>query len=274
MHDLLQQADDLLDVGNLLIGDEDQRIVQLRDHLLVVGDHIGARVAAVELHAFHQRHFGLQGLGFFDGDDAVLADLIHRVRDQIADDRIAGGNRGDLRDALLALDGLAQLGQRGDGRIRGLLNALAQFHGIRARGHILHAFADDRLRQQGSGGGAVARDVVRLGGDFLHELRAHVLKGIFQLNFLGDGHAVVGDQRSAKLLIEHNVAALGAQGNFNGIRQLIDAFFQRAAGFLTIQKLLCHCDLPPYSTTARMSDWRTRMYSSPSSLTSVPAYLE
>ena len=63
--------------------------------------------------------------------------------------------------------------------------------------------------QQGGGGGAVAGHVVGLGGDLLDQLRAHVLKGIVQLNLLGDGHAVVGDEGSAELLVQHHVAALG-----------------------------------------------------------------
>ena len=64
----------------------------------------------------------------------------------------------------------------------------------------------------------------------LHELRAHVLKRILQLDLLGDGHAVVGDQRSAELLVQHDVAALGAKGDLHGIGQRIDADFQAPCG--------------------------------------------
>ena len=92
----------------------------------------------------------------------------------------------------------------------------------------------------GGGGGAVADDVVGLGGDFLDQLRAHVLKGVFQLDFLGDGHAVVGDQRRAELLVQHHVAALRAQSDLNGVRQRVHASFQRAASVLAIFDLLSH----------------------------------
>ena len=107
-------------------------------------------------------------------------------------------------------------------------------HGVGAGGHVLHALADEGLGQQGGGGGAVAGHVVGLGGDFLHQLGAHVLKGVFQLDFLGDGHAVVGDQGSAELLVQHHVAALGAQGDLYGICQLVDAGLQGLAGFLAV----------------------------------------
>jgi hypothetical protein len=40
--------------------------------------------------------------------------------------------------------------------------------------------------------------VVGLGGDFAQHLRAHVLELVFEFDFLGDGHAVLGDARSAE----------------------------------------------------------------------------
>ena len=90
--------------------------------------------------------------------------------------------------------------------------------------------------------GAVAGDVVGLDGDFAHQLRAHVLKGVFQLDFLRDRHAVVRDQRSAELLVQHDVAALRTQRDLHGVCQGIDAGFQRAARVLAIFDLLCHID--------------------------------
>ena len=109
-----------------------------------------------------------------------------------------------------------------------------------AGGQVLHALAHDGLRQQGGGGGAVAGHVVGLGGDFLDQLRAHVFKGVFQLHFLGDGYAVVGDEGSAVLLIQHNVAALGAQGDLYGIGQGVQTLFKRAARVLAKFNLLSH----------------------------------
>src|SRR5437762_9236568 len=49
-------------------------------------------------------------LGLFDGDHAVLADLLHGLGDQRADGRVVvGGDRGDLGDLLLALGGLGHV---------------------------------------------------------------------------------------------------------------------------------------------------------------------
>ena len=47
---------------------------------------------------------GDEGLALLDGDDAVLADLGERLGDELADRRVLGGDRRDVRDRLLALD--------------------------------------------------------------------------------------------------------------------------------------------------------------------------
>ncbi len=138
----------------------------------------------------------------------------------------------------MALDGL-------NGGVGGLGDALLHDHGVGPGGQILQALPDDGLGQQGGGGGAVAGHVVGLGGDLLDDLGAHVLERVGQLNLLGDGHAVVGDEGGAELLIQHHIAALGAHGDFNGVGQLVDAPLQGVAGLLAVADDLRHIALPP-----------------------------
>ena len=99
---------------------------------------------------------------------------------------------------------------------------------------------DDGLRQQGCGGGAVACDIVRLGCDLADKLRAHVLECVLKFYILCNRHAVIGDQRRAELLAEHDVAALRAKGNFYSIGELVNAGQQGLAGLFAINNLLCH----------------------------------
>ena len=240
LHHLLQQGQDFLNDGNLLVGDKDQRIIQHRFHLFGVGHHVGGRIAAVELHPFDDGHARGHGLAFFHGDNAIRADSFHCVGNQLADGFIRSGVRGDVGNRLLAVDGLGQLLQAFHGGIRRGGNALLQHHGVCAGGEVAQAFADNRLREQGGGGRAVASDVVGLGGDFLHQLRAHVFKGVFQLNFLGDGHTVVGNERRAVLLVQHHVATLRAESDFDGIRQRVHALFKAPASLFAILNLLSH----------------------------------
>jgi hypothetical protein len=85
------------------------------------------------------------------------------------------------------------------------------------------AFANDRSRKHGCGGGAVTGGVVGLRGDFAHHLRAHILELVFELDLLGDGDAVLGDARSAEALVDDDVAALGTQRHLDGIGESLDA---------------------------------------------------
>jgi hypothetical protein len=92
-----------------------------------------------------------------------------------------------------------------------------------ARGDQLAALAIDRLGEHGRGRRAVAGDVARLRGDFAHHLRAHVLEAILELDLLGDGHAVLGDGRRTEALLDDDVSALGAERDFHGVGESVDA---------------------------------------------------
>ena len=127
----------------------------------------------------------------------------------------------DLLGALLDV-----LDDRGDGDV----DAALQVHRVHAGGDRLGAFADDRLGEHGRGGGAVAGDVVGLRGDLAHHLRAHVLELVLELDLLGDGDAVLGDARGAERLVEHDVAALGAERDLHRVGEDVDAAQHAVAG--------------------------------------------
>src|SRR5690349_15697271 len=149
-----------LQVAELLLVDEDVRVVQFDLHLLGVGNEVRRQIAAVELHAFDHVELELEALGFFDGDHAFLADLLHRLGDLLADFAVAvGGNDSDLGDLVGARHVLRALLEILDDLSDGKINAALQVHRVHAGGDRLHALADDRLGEHGGGGGAVARDV-------------------------------------------------------------------------------------------------------------------
>ncbi len=105
LQDLFEHRDQVLVAGDLLFVDEDVGVFELALHLLRIGDEVRRQVAAVELHAFDELVVGLEGLAFFDGDDAVLADLVHRLGDDLADlVVVVGGDGGDVLQVLLVLD--------------------------------------------------------------------------------------------------------------------------------------------------------------------------
>ena len=103
------------------------------------------------------------------------------------------------------------------------------------------AFAHERLAEHDGGGRAVTGDVVGLGRDLLEELGAHVLERVVELDVTGDGHAVVGDRRRTEFLVEDDVAALGADGDLDGVGEAVDAPLERTTSGLVEEDLLSQC---------------------------------
>ncbi len=222
--DLLEDRQEVADVGDLLVVQEDERVLEDGDLAIRVVDEVGRQVAAVELHAFDDVELVVERLAVLDRDHAFLADLVHRIRDDLADVLVGVGRDGaDLGDFLGGGAGLAELLQlldRGDDR---LVDAALQIHRVHAGGDVLHAFGDDRLGQHGGGGGAVAGHVGSLGSDFLDHLRAHVLELVLQLDFLRDRHAVLGDGGGAEGALQHDVAAFRAEGDLHRVGEYVHA---------------------------------------------------
>ena len=183
-----------------------------------------------------------------------MGDLFHGLCDQFANGLVTRGDGADTGDVFGAADGLA-VGLDGfDGGLGGLGDALLHDHGVGTGSQVLQALTDDGLSQQGGGGGTVAGHVVGLGGNFLDDLSAHVLEGVVQLDLLGNAHTVVGDEGSAKLLIQHHVAALGTHGDLHGISQLVDATLQSVTGFLAVANNLSHNSITSVRKTQLVLD--------------------
>ena len=254
LHDQFEEGQQRLQARQLLLMDEDVRVLELGDHLLGVGDEVRREIAAVELHAFDDLELGLHALGFLDGDHAVLADLVHRLGDHVADRFVAIGRDGaDLGDLLAGRDLLRAALEFFDHQFAGQIDAALEVHRVHAGGDRLGAFAHDRLGEHGRRGGAVAGGVRRPGRHFAHQLGAHVLELVGKLDLLGDGDAVLGDARRAVRLVEHDIAALGAERDLHRVGQDIDAadhagagvaaktYFFRCHGFYSLFEMLGRC---------------------------------
>src|SRR6185312_4166424 len=230
-----QHRQQLAHVRHFLVVDQDVRVVQLDLLALLVVDEVRRQVAAIELHAFDDVQLVLEARAFLDRDHAFLADFLHRGGDDVADVGVGvGRDRADLRDFLVVRGRVGHLLQLTDGGRNRLVDATLQVHRIDARGHGLKAFLDERLCQHGGGGGAVTGDVGGLRRGFLDDLRAEVLVLVGQLDLLRDGHAVLGDRRGAEALLEHDVAALRAQGDLDRIGQGVDALQHAGAGVFAV----------------------------------------
>src|SRR5581483_2240920 len=232
--DLLEQREQVFHRADFLFVNEDIGVLEHRFHALGIGDKVRREIAAVELHAFDDFQLGFEGLGFLDGDDAILADLLHRFCDDAADrlvivrrdranlsDHVAGHGLGEFVEfALLAVAFFVELAADGD---HGFLDTALERHRVRARSNGLYAFAIDCLSENGSGSGAVAGDVGRLAGDFADHLCAGVIQAIFQFDFFCHGDAVLGDGRRTEFLLDYHIAALRPESDFHRVSEGVDA---------------------------------------------------
>src|SRR5579883_3475445 len=101
----LEQRQHGLQARQLLLMQKDVRVLELGHHLLGVGDEVGREIAAVELHALDDLELRLEALGLLDRDHALVADLVHRLGDHLADlDLAVGRNRADLGDLIVRGD--------------------------------------------------------------------------------------------------------------------------------------------------------------------------
>ena len=95
---LLERREELLDARDLLVRDEDGRVLEDGLHAVRVGHEVLGDVAPVELHPLGVFLLEADRLTFLDGDDTVLADLVHDLGDELADLGIGGADGGHGRD--------------------------------------------------------------------------------------------------------------------------------------------------------------------------------
>ena len=238
-----QQRNQVLGVGNLLFVDQDQAFFELDRLLVLVGDEMRREEAAVELHALDHVDVVSDCLP----SSTVITPFLPTFRKASASTAPIVGS---LLPAMVAtwvisflsfsLTGAAIFSMDFDHGLGGLVDAAAQGHRVGPGGDHPQPFAIDRLGQQRGGRGAVAGHVVGLRGGLLDQLGAQVLVGVVQVDLLGHGHAVLGDLRRAPTLVEHGIAAAGAQRADHGPGQLAHPGGQRLPGFVVKDHLFCH----------------------------------
>ena len=88
LNNRFQNRNQRLQIGNLLIIQQNIRIFELAIHFIRIGNEIRREIAAVKLHAFNHIQFGFQTFGIFHGNHAFIADLFHRPGNILADSTV------------------------------------------------------------------------------------------------------------------------------------------------------------------------------------------
>src|SRR5699024_13384 len=144
--------------------------------------------------------------------------------------------------ASLLLQGLCQ-------GCNGFINAATQCDGVCACGNIAKAFGDKRLGQHGCGGRSVASYVISALGNFFDQLGADFLVWVIEVDFTSSTYTIVGDCRSAPLLLQYHLTPSWAQGNFDRFGQGVQTRFEAAACFFVKCNGLTHVLHGPFGTS-------------------------
>lgn len=240
----LEGGDDVLDGGDLLLGEEDQRVLELDLGALGVGDEVGGDVATVELHALGDLELVLDGLALLDCDDTLLADLLHGVGEELANVCVAvGRDSGDLGDLLAGGDLLLVCAEVLNDGLNSGLGTAPQVHGVASGGNVLNGLREDGTSEDGGGCGTVTSDLVGLGGNVLEETSTEVLELVLKSDSLGNGDTIcclsvhvlqhlhkskhtLGDLGRAVAGLDQDVATLGAEGCRDSASDCVDTLEQ------------------------------------------------
>lgn len=77
---------------------------------------------------------------------------------------------------------------------------------------------------------AIREGISHLAGSLFKYLYTYILERLWQIYLLGDGDAVGADLGRPELLVQDNVAASWAQGDFDGVGQDVDTCLEGLAG--------------------------------------------
>ncbi len=102
INNLFQNRNKVLDVADLLFVDQYVRVFHHTFHGFGIGDEIRRQVTSIKLQTFDNVKMGFQAVAFFNRNDAVFANLLHRVGQNTADFRVVvGSHRTNLSNRLL-----------------------------------------------------------------------------------------------------------------------------------------------------------------------------
>jgi hypothetical protein len=210
-----------------------------------VGGEVGRDVALVEAHALGQLEVEPEGVGLLDGDDAFLADLVHRLGDDLADGGVSGGDRRGRSDLLLGLDVLGH----GEQLYSDTAATAASMPRLRSIG--LAPAATLRRPSRTMAWASTVAVVVPSPATSSVFLATSLTSSapIFSYGSsssisLAIAHTVVGDRGGAPLLLQDDVAALGAEGDLDRVGEGVHTPLEAAAGLLVESNQLGHiaCD--------------------------------
>ena len=248
LYDLLQKRQDFLNVGDLLVCDQDVRIIQDRFHFLHICGHISGNITSVELHTFYQVKLGLHGLALLDGDHAVAGNFLHSICYHISNFVITCRDCCYSCHLRFAVYFAAHFSDSFYCTLGCFLHTFTKNDGVRTCLQVFHTLTDHCLCKNGCSCGTVTGYIVGLGSYFFYQLSSHVLESILKLYLFCNGNTIVGDERSAVLFVKNYVSSFGSKRYLYGICQFIHTCCKSFSCVCSIFNVFSHDEFPPSIT--------------------------
>lgn len=223
--DEFEDVQDRLEVGELLVADEDISVFEFSLLGLGVGDEIRRDISSVESETFNEFDFVVKGLTVLDGDGSVFTDSVHEFSDEVTDFGVTvGGDGGNGGNSVLTLNRSGSFLQVLEDVVNGQIYTSSQIHGVHAGSDALATFLEDGSSEDGGGGGTITSFVVGLVGDVLNEGSTEVHVSVSEFDILGDGDTILGDLRSTEGLVNDDISTFRAEGDLDGISESFATF--------------------------------------------------
>ena len=130
---------DVLLGAQLAGGQQDVRFFEHCGLIFGVGHEVRGNVALVETHAFGEVQIQAETVVVLNGHNTILANLVQRLSDLLADFRIGCGNRCGGSDLILGLNVLGSCDELLDDRLGSLLDTTTQSDWVGTGGDVLQA---------------------------------------------------------------------------------------------------------------------------------------
>jgi hypothetical protein len=233
-HGILQKLEDLLEWGDFVFGDKDQRLFELGLLWFLVVNEVRWNVASVKLESLNEFNLMLKGLALTDGDNTSVTNLLEKISKFLTDFFISvSRNRSDWLDLRTVFNFDWVLGDFLDDCLNCQIDTFLHFAKVDSSFDSFQSLSENGSGQDRGGGGSISSLVIGLVGNGLNETGTHVGKSIAELNGLSNSDTVLGDFDSTEGLVDQNVTSVWSKSDLDSICQSITALQHFVSGIVT-----------------------------------------
>ncbi len=115
---------------------QDKRVIQFGSHFVSICDEVRRQVTAVKLHAFNNIQLAVEAFGFFNCDNAFIADLLHGFGNHVTDGNLTiGRNSANLCDLFITFNFLGTFFQIAKSNFDSFVNTALEIHWVHSGGN-------------------------------------------------------------------------------------------------------------------------------------------